>query len=93
MSVIPTIAWSDKESYKWCFDGTPKHSTIAVSSVGTQNDNAAKAAFIDGWNECICRLEPETILFYGKVPEECSGNIIRIKAFQEKFKEVKTDGR
>lgn len=93
MQVIPTVAWSDKDSYAWCFDGTPKHSTIAVSSVGTQNNKQAKAAFLDGWNECIDRLEPETIIFYGSIPEECKGNIIRIKAFQEKFKEIKTDGR
>ena len=29
--VIPTISWSDEESYSWCFDGEPKHSTVAVS--------------------------------------------------------------
>ena len=93
INVIPTIAWSDKDSYKWCFDGTPKRSTIAISSVGTQKDKQAKTAFLDGWYECVDRLEPETIIFYGSVPEECKGNIVRIKAFQEKFKEIKTDGR
>lgn len=93
INVIPTIAWSDKDSYKWCFDGTPKHSTIAVSSVGTQNSKQSKTAFLDGWFECVDRLEPETIIFYGTIPNECKGNIVRIKAFQEKFKEVKTYGR
>lgn len=93
ISVIPTIAWSDKDSYKWCFDGIPKNSTIAVSSVGTQNNKQSKTAFLDGWFECVDRLAPETIIFYGTIPEECNGNIVRIKAFQEKFKEVKTDGR
>ena len=92
MQVIPTVAWSDKDSYKWCFDGTPKHGTIAVSSVGTQNNKQAKAAFLDGWFACIDRLEPETIIFYGTIPDECKGNIVRIRAFQEKFKELTADG-
>ena len=33
----------------------------------------------------IERLQPETILFYGNVPEECAGNIVKIKAFHERF--------
>lgn len=32
MTVIPTIGWLDKDSYSWCFDGEPMHSTVAVSS-------------------------------------------------------------
>lgn len=32
------------------------------------------------------------VIFYGNVPEECKGNIIRVKAFQEKFSEAKRDG-
>ncbi len=30
-------------------------------------------------------LQPETVIFYGKVPEKCAENIINIKSFQEKF--------
>lgn len=93
INVIPTVAWSDKSSYDWCFDGTPRHSTIAVSSVGTQNDKQTKAAFLNGWDECISRLEPETIIFYGKIPDECRGNIVRIRAFQEKFREITVEGK
>ena len=40
----------------------------------------------------LIRLEPETVIFYGQVPKECNANIIRIKAYQEKFKEVAVDG-
>ena len=92
MRVIPTIAWSDKESFSWCFDGTPKGSTVAVSSVGTQRSKITKALFLDGLYEMVNRLDPEMIIFYGDIPKECNGNIVRIKSFQEKFKEVKTDG-
>lgn len=92
MQVIPTIAWSDEKSFDWCFDGTPTHSTVAVSSVGTQKSKHTQRLFLDGWHRMIERLQPETVIFYGNVPSECKGNIVHIKAFCEKFKEVKVNG-
>lgn len=92
IKVIPTIGWSDHNSYDWCFDGEPKNSIVAVSSVGTQNDKMVKKLFLDGYNEMLKRLEPELIIFYGSIPKECMGNILRVKAFQDKFKEAKVNG-
>ena len=90
--MIPTIGWSTPENYDWCFDGEPTQGIVAVSSVGTQNSKRTKELFISGYREMIRRLEPETIIFYGNIPEECKGNIVRIRAFQEKFKEAKCNG-
>ena len=90
--VIPTIAWSDKESFNWCFDGEPEGGTVAVSSVGCMRDKESKNLFMDGYNEMVRRLQPETIIFYGKIPDECMGNIIHVKAFTDKFKEAKCNG-
>ena len=92
ITVIPTICWSDEESFDWCFDGEPYGGAVAVSSVGTQANKATKLAFIKGYNEMIARLQPETIIFYGNVPDECRGNIVRIRAFQQKFREAECDG-
>lgn len=90
--VIPTLAWSDEESFDWCFDGVPKGATVAISSVGTQKNKETKKLFKIGWDAMIEKIQPETVIFHGIVPEDCKANIIRIKSFQEKFKEVKTDG-
>jgi len=38
------------------------------------------------------KLRPETILFYGNVPDECKGNIVHIKAFQDKWKGARING-
>lgn len=84
--VIPTVAWSDRESFGWCFDGMPKGSAVAVSSVGIGRSNEAKKRFLDGWNEMLRVLKPEIVIFHGNVPEECSADIIRIKVFSDKFK-------
>lgn len=93
IEVIPTICWSDEESFEWCFDGEPQGGTVAVSSVGTQRNKQSKQLFINGYNEMIKRLQPETVIFYGNVPDECMGNIVRIRAFQDKWKEAKVNGR
>lgn len=58
----------------------------AVSSVGAANSKAKKELFLAGYNEMLARLHPEVILFMGRVPEQCEGNIIHIDAFQDRFK-------
>lgn len=88
IKVIPAICWSDESSFDWCFDGEPTRSTVAISSVGTQGSGEKKKKFLEGYNEMMHRLEPAQIIFYGKVPDECKGNIVRVKAFSEKWNEA-----
>ena len=64
MLVVPTISWSDAKSFEWCFDGEPVGGCVAVSSVGSLNDAANKAMFLDGYREMIARLKPTQIIFY-----------------------------
>lgn len=92
ITVIPTISWSTPDSYGWCFDGEPVGGCVAVSSVGCLASKESKKLFVDGYMEMVRRLHPEKIIFYGSVPDECIGNIVRIKAFQEKWKEALCDG-
>lgn len=86
--VIPTIGWSDHESYDWCFDGEPKESVVAVSSIGTQRYDESKQLFLDGYNEMLKRLKPTKVLFWGNVPNEIDKtNIIHMGyTMDEKFK-------
>ena len=92
VKVIPTICWSDERSFEWCFDGEPSGGTVAVSSVGTQRSEETKRAFLLGYDAMFERLSPSKIIFYGTVPEECRGNIVHIKSFQDKFREAKVYG-
>ena len=71
MTVIPTICWSDRDSFEWCFDGEPMDSVVAVSSVGTQKNPFARQLFLDGYLEMLRRLCPIHIIFYGDIPAEC----------------------
>ena len=76
-----------REMQNWCFDGEPVGGIVAVSSVGTQADNESKRIFLDGYNEMMKRLDPSWVIFYGKVPQECDWNIIRVPPFVEQVRE------
>ena len=86
--VYSTICWSDESSYNWCFDGEPVGGCLAVSSMGTQKNKETKRLFQKGYDAMLERLHPETIIFYGRVPDACKGNIVSIKPFYDKFEEA-----
>ena len=83
--VIPSISWADRDSFAWCFDGEPAGGTVAVSSVGAMKNRDARGLFIEGYREMMARLEPEKVIFFGDVPDECSGNIEHHAPYYETF--------
>ena len=66
LQVVPTLSWAQPESYAFCFDGIPRRSTVAVSTVGAARDKDARAVWFDGMREAMRRLEPSRVLLYGK---------------------------
>ena len=92
LDVIPDVVWGEKKSFDFCFDGIPKHSTVAVSTVGVKRDkdwnNATDSLFRDGYNAMLERLEPTTILFYGDMIEGLEGNIVKIPSFYEERRKM-----
>lgn len=93
IKVYPTIGWSTPDSYDWCFDGEPEGGIVAVSSVGTQANKRSKQLFMEGYGEMLRRLRPSKIIFYGAVPEGCSGDIIRIRPHQDEIKRKSAEKR
>ena len=88
IKVVPTISWSEPESFAWCFDGEPVGGCVAVSSVGTQINKRSAELFRRGYDEMLERLCPSKIFFYGTIPDGCEGNIVPITAFQERFRQA-----
>ena len=69
--VIPCICWSDEASFEWCFDGTPKHAPICVSTIGGfGNHGCDKQAWLKGYRKCLEVLEPSQVILFGKEYEE-----------------------
>lgn len=76
IKVIPTITWGNDEDINWYLDGVPKHSTIAVSTMG-EGRWGNWQSLKKHWNEILDILEPDVILLYGKdIRSELSGNIV-----------------
>lgn len=76
IKVIPTITWGTIDDWEYCFDGIPKHSTIAISTMG-EGRWANWSSLKSNWSKMLDILEPNTILLYGKdLRSELSGNII-----------------
>ncbi len=66
ITVVPTLSWAQPSSYRFCFKGIPKHSTVATSTVGVARDKDAQKVWHDGMKEAMRRLEPSRVLLYGK---------------------------
>ena len=76
ITVIPTVTWSDDSTLAYALDGIPKHSVIAISTMG-EGRWAKWESLKSHWDEVMNRLEPETVLLYGKdLREQLSGNIV-----------------
>ena len=86
INVIPTITWSDDDSLRYCLDGIPKHSTIAISTMG-EGRWANWTSLRTHWNYVINTLEPDTVLLYGKdIIEQykLTGNIVHKRLINSK---------
>ena len=97
LDVIPDVIWGEPETFEFCFDGIPKGGTVAVSSVGVKNDKSWNGKegdlFRRGYDEMLRRLEPETVLFYGKLIDGLGGNIVRIPSYYEQRREALPNGK
>ena len=84
ITVIPTVTWSDADSLQYCLDGIPKHSTIAISTMG-EGRWAKWQSLRNNWDFVIDTLQPEQILLYGKdLSKELRGNIIHKRLISSK---------
>lgn len=73
--VIPTISWSDKRSFEFCFDGVEKHSIVAIGMIGCKH---SKNEFMYGYNEMLNHIEPDAIICFGDPFKEMEGYIIPV---------------
>lgn len=69
LNVIPTISWSDKRSYDWCFQGVPQGGTHAITTIGVVRDKEALKHWRDGLAAYLDRLQPDKLVIVG-VPVE-----------------------
>jgi hypothetical protein len=62
VTMFPTVSWGDNASYDFVFRGIPKHSVIAISTIGRKT---AGPGWDEGFIETIDRIDPELVFVVG----------------------------
>ena len=75
IKVIPTVAWGEPDTFRFCFDGIAEGSVVAVSTLGVRKE---KTLFMQGYNELLRKIKPEAVICYGEPFEEMKGKIIAV---------------
>jgi len=72
INVINNVRWGTPETYRYCFDGIPEHSIVAIGTCGgSPRKLVDRKRFEDGLNEMVKTLKPHTIIVYGSVKYDC----------------------
>lgn len=96
VKVIPTVCWSDKRSYDFCFDGIIENSIVTVSDVGCRDSKKATEYFDSGFDEMIKRIYPKKIFLYTSKTDYslddigCEVKIIKNKQI-ERFDNIRSE--
>lgn len=81
INVIPTLSWSDEDSFHFAFSGIKPGGIVSVSTVGIYRNNEAREIWLKGMAKMIEIIRPKTILIYGK-PIEFEHGDVRIVYFE-----------
>ena len=72
LSVINNVRWGTPESWRYCWDGIPKDSIVAIGTVGgSPRKIADRKRFEEGLKELVCVLRPRAIVVYGSANYAC----------------------
>ena len=63
--VINNVRWGTEETYRYCYDGIPQNSIVAIGTVGgSPRKLIDRERFESGLTEMVKRLSPHTIVVY-----------------------------
>ncbi len=70
IEVIPNVRFNDERTYEFCFNGIEKNKTVSVGTHGCIKSRIDRECFKKGLSELVKRLKPETIIVYGRAPDD-----------------------
>ncbi len=68
-NIIPTAGFGGEDTWEWCFDSLPKHSTYAITTNGVLSDPEGRRLFIGGVDALVLTLEPYALVVCGNYPK------------------------
>ena len=94
IKVIPTVSWGEPNTFWFCFDGIPKGSVVAVSTIGVRKEISL---FMQGYEEMMRKIKLQAVICYGEPFEEMKGKIIKVDYAQtnnyKKYYTLQTEPR
>lgn len=70
--VVNNVRWGTSETYRYCFDGIPKNSIVAIGSVGgTPRKLENRSRYEEGLEEMARVLSPKTVIVVGSANFDC----------------------
>jgi len=86
IAVINNVRWDTDETYRYCFDGIPQNSIVAIGTVGgSPRKHIDRDRFESGLFKMARVLKPHTIIVYGSANYKCFDDLkshgINIVAF------------
>ena len=96
--VISNVRWGTRETWRYCFDGNPRNSMLAIGTVASgirllRNRNL----FEEGLFQMNKTLKPHTLIVYGSANYECFHNLhregVRIVSYSSKTSEAFAERR
>lgn len=69
LKIIPNVRWGDERTYEFAFDGIQQGGTVAVGSLGGLKNMENRRYFLQGFDEMLKRLCPDTVILYGSEPD------------------------
>lgn len=87
LKVILTLSWAEPDTYQFCFEGIPKESIVAISTIGVKKNDDAFEIWKNGVDEMIRQIEPSVILCYGGKVEYPFPENIEIKYYDNQVTE------
>lgn len=83
LQVIPSVSWSDVDSFAYCFDGLPQNSLLAVGSIGVSHCPASLRLWRIAVSNILERLHPIGLLIYGTHIEFDNPQQVPVYYFQD----------
>ena len=77
LTVIPSVSWGDKRSFKFCFLGLEKGTDVVVSTVSLRKEKKEKE-FMAGYKELIKHVEPEHVYCFGAPFDGMGQKVIQV---------------
>lgn len=83
--VIPTVNWSDKASFEFCFGGIPLDEVVTISVADLRRSHVERRLRA-GIEAMAARLRPRLLLVYGHLPFDPGCELLEIRPDWERLR-------